>query len=68
MSTGITGDSSLDCHNALKVGNQLQQHMIAKATLLPPMKRKVKVMTLDIMTSSTVMHGQEGTVSPSRTE
>ena len=41
---------------------------LAKAWSLPKLKRKVKVMTLEVTTSSIVVYGQEGTVSPSRTE
>ena len=56
LSSGIIGDSSVNCHNAQEVGQQLQQQMVVK--------RKVKAMTLEAMTSSIAVHGQEGSMSP----
>ena len=64
LSTGITGDSSVTCHNAKEVGQQLQQQMVGKSFADVKMNRRGKVKTLAAMTSSIVVHEQEVIVSP----
>ena len=64
LSTGITGDSSVTCHNAKEVGQQLKQQMVGKSFADVKMNRKGKVKTLAAMTSSIVVHEQEVIVSP----
>ena len=64
LSSGITGDSSVNCHNAEEVGQQLQQQVVRKSLVASKMKRMVKVMTLEAMGNSIIVHGQEGIVNP----
>ena len=68
LASGITDDSSDNCHNTEEVGQQLQQQMFGKSFFASKMKRKDKVMTLEAMPISIVIHGQEGIVIPSRKE
>ena len=65
LAYGITGDSSVNCQYAEEVGQQLQQPMVGKkVSLLPKMKKKVKVMTLEAMTSSIALHGKKEKWAP----
>ena len=45
LSTGITDDSSVNCHNADEVGQQLQQRVVGKSFADVKVKRKGKVKT-----------------------
>ena len=47
-----------------KQASSSNRRRLAKASLLPKMKRNVMVIILEAMTSSIVVHGQDGTVSP----
>ena len=55
LSSDITGDSSVNCHNTGEEGKQLQQLMVHKSFTAAKVRRKGKVTTLTAVTGSIVM-------------
>ena len=63
LSTGVIGDSSINCYKAEEVGLQLQQQMVGNNFAEVKIKRNSKVKTLASVNSSIVVHEEEVPVS-----